>query len=58
MVKGNEKRERPKRRWLDKVMGKNGTQTRWHIKPSYKPSCISKNLEWRKAVNEVTIESR
>ena len=30
------KRGRSKRRWLDEVTEKNGTQTRWHIKPSYK----------------------
>ena len=30
------RRERPNKRWLNEVKGKNGTQTRCHIKPSYK----------------------
>ena len=31
--KREKKRERPKKRWLDEVTEKNGTQTKWHIKP-------------------------
>ena len=53
MVKGKKRRERPKRRWLDEVMGK-----KMELKLDGILNLATNSNEWRKAVHEVTIKNR
>ena len=52
MVKKKKRRERPKKRWLDKVTEKKG------LKLDGVLNLATNSSEWRKAVHEVTIKSR